>query len=91
MTWIAVTILGLLIEVYAYMHLPPGTPMLPQPPLGPLSKSGPYRFVRHPMYWGNCIFIAGLGGIAGGFWNAFALAMLAYMVCYEWALRERIP
>ena len=89
LVWAVLAVLGYVLVLWSYMSLPPGTPMLPQPPRGALSKRGPYRWLKHPMYWGNCIFIAGLGGVAGGFWNAFALGMLAYMVCYEWTLRER--
>jgi len=90
MLWLSAVLAGAWIQVWAYTSLPAGTSMAAVPLRGPRSRLGPYRFCKHPMYWGNCIFFAGLGGIAGGFWNALALCWLAYMVCSEWALRERL-
>jgi hypothetical protein len=36
------------------------------------------------MYVGNVIFVAGLGGLAAGIWNALAFAIMAEMLMQYW-------
>ena len=40
------------------------------------SVTGPYRFCRHPLYWGGAAAMAGVGMIAFG-WSGFVLAVPA--------------
>ena len=51
------------------------------------SSSGPYRFVRHPLYWGGAASMAGVGMIAFG-WAGFVLAYPAMPYFVERAMFE---
>ena len=103
MTWVyaAVCVLGLALATWARVSLPAGTVDFPVRVdalkrledgsllYGVPVTSGPYRWMRHPMYLGNIAIITGLGGLGGGIWNALALMTLAELVHREWAWRER--
>lgn len=103
MTWVYALLcaLGLALAAWAHLSLPLGTVMYPVPvrPFGRfatdtivttnITRHGPYRWLRHPMYVGNILLITGLGGLGGGFWNALAFMTLAELVMREWAWRER--
>ncbi len=60
-----------------------------------LITTGPYRFLRHPVYTGGTLVFAGMG-LAIGNWLSFAVAALTTLLAYVWrihveeiALRER--
>lgn len=78
---------GFALAIWARLSLPEQVPMWPVR-VQERSTKGPYRWFRHPMYAGNILFIAGLGGVAAGFWNALALFTLAELLMREWAWRE---
>ena len=86
--WSVLTVAGIALVVWAHISLPKGTDLMPKPAVI-LTKKGPYRFVQHPMYIGNVAFVAGLGGLAAGIWNALALGVLADMLMRFWAGLER--
>lgn len=50
--------------------------------------TGPYRYLRHPMYVGTWLLVVGLGGLAAGWANAFAHGTLAEMLIRDWIGRE---
>lgn len=80
-------IVGLGLVMWAGVSLPEGTVLFPLP-IKAISTAGPYRFLRHPMYVGNVLAIAGFAGLAAGVWNALAVGGLAELVMREWAWRE---
>lgn len=86
MWWIMVAA-GVIFASWAGMSLPPGTSLKPQPPKQRTSR-GPYRWMRHPMYLGNILVVAGLFGVAGGIWHAIAGWVLTDLVMRDWKLRE---
>lgn len=88
--WGAMAIGGLALIVWAMRSLPPGTDLRPGPIVEP-TRRGPYRWLAHPMYVGNVIHLAGLGGLGGGFWNALAIGCVAETVMREWTKRETMP
>jgi protein-S-isoprenylcysteine O-methyltransferase Ste14 len=79
--------LGVGLSTWAYVSLPIGTSLFPRP-IVQRTTEGPYRWLAHPMYVGNVAIVAGMAGMAAGFWNALAIATLAEMVMREWAGRE---
>ena len=79
---------GAILAIWARLSLPTGTVDYPVR-VGKVIRSGPYRWLNHPMYIGNVVLITGLGGMGGGLWNALALMTLAELVHREWAWRER--
>ena len=73
--------------LWACKALPEGTDMRPIQPLYRI-KTGPYRFLKHPMYVGNVAIVAGLAGLAAGAWNALAVGSVAKMLMQHWASLE---
>ena len=57
--------------------------MMPIPPVKKI-KTGPYRFMKNPMYVGNLMFVSGCAGMAAGVWNAIAVGSVAEMVQRYW-------
>lgn len=59
------------------------------------ATQGPYRYLRHPLYWGHLVTIAGIGVLALGFSGIFlALPALPYYQGRMWAedkLRKAHP
>ena len=84
MFWITLTLSGLALTIWAMRSLPKGTDMMPVPPKVRV-KDGPYRWLKHPMYVGNTLFVAGLAGLAAGFWNALAIGSVCEMLMRYWA------
>jgi protein-S-isoprenylcysteine O-methyltransferase Ste14 len=91
--WIgtAVCIAGLLFSVAARRHLGgnwSGTVTLKQDHT--LTRSGPYRFVRHPIYTGLLLAIFGSGVIALGEWRGLlALALVTAAFLRKIQIEER--
>jgi len=91
LAWAAMASTGGLLVVWAGYHNPIGIKEVaaPLPPGRPRITTGPYRWLRHPIYLGDWLLIVGLAGLAAGFWNAFAMSILAELLLRDWALRER--
>jgi protein-S-isoprenylcysteine O-methyltransferase Ste14 len=56
-----------------------GTAILPHHAASRLVTTGPFAWSRNPIYLGECLLIAGLGGVEGAFayWVAAAVFVLA--------------
>jgi protein-S-isoprenylcysteine O-methyltransferase len=50
-----------------------------------LITSGPYRFLRHPVYTGGTLVFAGMG-LAIGNWVSFAASGLSTLLAYVWRI-----
>jgi protein-S-isoprenylcysteine O-methyltransferase Ste14 len=85
--WWACVVVGLALQGWAMQSLPPGTTMQPVPWVERTTR-GPYRYLKHPMYVGNWLYIVGFAGYAGGFWNALAVGTVAELLLRDWAGRE---
>ena len=73
---IAVTMLGLCLAVWARVHLGRNWSSRPTIRVGhTLVRTGPYRFVRNPIYTGLLVAYAGTAVVIGAFW-AFALILV---------------
>ncbi len=51
---------------------------------------GPYRFVRHPMYVGSTIMIAGAPLILGSAWAYLPVGALALLYVFRTAMEDRV-
>lgn len=66
------------------------------PTAGGLVRTGPYRFIRHPIYTSACLF--GLGGIVAH-WSLLSVGLgvllflggLARMFCEEHLVKQKYP
>jgi protein-S-isoprenylcysteine O-methyltransferase Ste14 len=80
--------LALAFAVWANRSNPEGGKIGPAPmPLTPV-KTGPYRFVRHPMYVGQSLAMVFFMWYAAGFWAAFSIGLLAEIIFREYIWRE---
>lgn len=85
-----VAFVGFALASWATYHNPKGAVHPPgRRPWGQgVISSGPYRWLRHPMYIGNWMLIAGFAGMAAGPLNAIAVGLLAELLMREWAMRD---
>ena len=51
--------------------------------------TGPYRHVRHPMYAGALLFIAGASLLLGSWWGLAAVLVLAVLLGIRIQIEER--
>ena len=51
--------------------------------------SGPYRFVRHPMYVGLILLYASMALILGSMWTLAVVALITILLLWRTALEER--
>jgi prolipoprotein diacylglyceryltransferase/isoprenylcysteine carboxyl methyltransferase (ICMT) family protein YpbQ len=97
---ITISILGSILMIwgmFALIKYGKGLPMIPYPPKK-LVKEGPYRLLRHPIYWGFGILLAGISLImksASGLLLVTPLTILA-MIALVWGhemidLERRFP
>ena len=82
---IAMTVLGEVVRLWGVHHI--GVVSRTRSDrVGPLIETGPFRYVRNPLYIGNILLWAGFAVAAGLLWLApIALALLA--VEYHWIVR----
>ncbi len=80
---------GVYLTVWANGENPRGavTGPAPLPPGVPRITTGPYRFLKHPMYVGQWLTIVGGVGLGGG-WAVISVGLLAGLMFVEWAWRE---
>jgi protein-S-isoprenylcysteine O-methyltransferase Ste14 len=52
-------------------------------------RSGPYAWVRHPMYTGAIVFFLGIPLLLGSIWGLIAVALLAVMFAIRVTIEER--
>jgi protein-S-isoprenylcysteine O-methyltransferase Ste14 len=84
---LAITILGLGLAVWARVHLGKNWSSRPTIRVGhTLVRTGPYRFVRNPIYTGLLVGFAGTAIVIGAFW-AFAL-ILFLLAAFLMRIRE---
>jgi len=90
-TFAGAVIGGFLLTAWAVWTNPSGAMAGPTPlPPGTLRlTTGPYRWMRHPMYLGQWCLIVGCAGLAAGAWNAAALGVVADLLFRDWILREQ--
>ena len=87
--WFALSAAGLALAGWAYRVLGPAFTPFPEP-RGPRVETGPYRWLRHPMY------VGGVGMLAGGslaFDTPLGLALTAAVAVLWWRkarLEERL-
>lgn len=63
----------------------------PEPPPGNrLITTGPYRFIRHPMYLALLLALAGITLLYGEPWRWLILAVLATVLHFKARLEERL-
>ncbi len=80
---LALLLAGVFLVLWSLWHLKRSFSVVPQ--ARSLVRRGPYRFVRHPMYLGNCLTLAGLGLLNG---TAPGLS-LAALLCVLQIVRAR--
>jgi protein-S-isoprenylcysteine O-methyltransferase Ste14 len=81
---------GLFLAIWARLHLGKnwGMPMsLKQDP--ELVTSGPYRFIRHPIYSGILLAVLGSAGVSGVYWLVI-LAVLGIYFIYSARAEEKL-
>ncbi len=80
----AITILGLLLALWAQSTL--GRSFGIAPADRGLVEGGPYRFVRHPMYLGELVSLAGAVVCAASAWNIVLIlvVLLALLLRMRW-------
>jgi protein-S-isoprenylcysteine O-methyltransferase Ste14 len=54
-------------------------------------SSGPYAFVRHPMYSGTVLFFAGARLLLGSWWGVALSPLFAVLFAFRIAIEERAP
>ena len=89
-SWIPV-ILGLALGAWALFCNRPGNfNIRPTPRVGgQLVQSGPYRWIRHPMYSAVLLVAAGCASSGASPWAALELALLAAVLAVKATLEER--
>lgn len=83
--YVGMAIFGFLLATWGVLELQRNgiTNLMPVPPKRRI-KTGPYRFLKHPIYVANAFFIGGLAGMAAGFWNFLAAALIVELISRFW-------
>lgn len=81
-------VVGVLLMVWAAWHNPRGAGRPPEL-LHYFVRvtSGPYRYLKHPMYVGAWLTVTGLA-LVDSVWTALAVGTVAELLLREWAMRE---
>lgn len=76
--WLVLSLLGGIIGIYTLLHNRLGNfSVYPEPINGAkLITSGPYRWVRHPMYLSLLLFVLGIALYNGSLWNLLGVVLL---------------
>jgi protein-S-isoprenylcysteine O-methyltransferase Ste14 len=80
--WLAVSLLGLVLGLYTLLHNRPGNFAIYPEPLSNacLVTSGPYHWIRHPMYSSLLLFMLGIALYHHAWPNYLGLALLALAI-----------
>ncbi len=89
--WLALSGLGVLVGLYTLAHNRPGNfAIYPEPKAeARLVTSGPYRWVRHPMYLAVLLFMAGIALWNGTLANQLSLITLFAALAGKMVREER--
>jgi len=89
--WLALSGLGVLVGIYTLLHNRLGNFAVYPEPLGhaQLITSGPYRWVRHPMYLSLLLFMSGVAMYNGSLLNQLSLLTLLLAVLGKMYKEER--
>lgn len=89
--WLVLSALGGLIGIYALAHNRLGNFAIYPEPLeqARLITSGPYRWVRHPMYLALLLFMAGIAAWNGTWYNLASLPVLLIAILGKAQREER--
>ncbi len=89
--WLTASALGALVGLYTLLHNRPGNFAVYPEPLeqARLVTSGPYRWVRHPMYLAVLLFMLGIAMYNGGLWNQLSLLTLLLAILGKMQREER--
>lgn len=79
---------GIVLQFWSCIVNPIGAVSSPDTPPSEIITTGPYRWLKHPMYWSNGLIVSGMAGLAAGFWNALAAAAIMELLMRDWAKRE---
>lgn len=80
--------IGIALQFWACAVNPKGAVSSPDDPPFKMVTTGPYRWLKHPMYWGNGLTVVGMAGLAAGVWNALAAAGIMDLLMRDWVKRE---
>ena len=81
-----VAALGFALAVWAGATMGPSLSPFPRPPRdAELVDSGPFRFLRHPLYVGGVLFFAGLSLV----FSVYGLALTAILAAF-WIAKARL-
>lgn len=89
--WLIASALGILVGLYTLLHNRLGNFGVYPEPLeqARLVTSGPYRWVRHPMYLSVLLFMLGVAMYNGGLLNQLALITLLLAILGKMHREER--
>ncbi len=89
--WLIVSVIGILIALYTLLHNRLGNFAVYPEPLeqARLVTSGPYRWVRHPMYLAVLLFMLGIAMYNGGLLNQLSLITLFLAILGKMNREER--
>ena len=89
--WLGSAALGVAVGLYTLLHNRVGNFGIYPEPLSRarLVTSGPYRWVRHPMYLSLLLFMLGIAMFNGGLLNELSLITLLLAVLGKMHLEER--
>lgn len=90
--WLSLCVFGALLGVATlYFNRPGNFSIYPEiKPETALITTGPYRYVRHPMYSALVSMMAGIAVYNGGLWNVLGVALVAVAVAGKAHKEERL-
>lgn len=87
---LAVSLGGLVLGLWASRTLGSALSPFPEPVAGAdMTESGPYRWVRHPIYTGIILFLGGVGAAFAAWWSVAVVAVLAVFFWFKAGHEER--
>lgn len=81
-------LVGIVLVTWAALVNPNASRLPEYRPYESYTRRGPYRVMRHPIYVGELLIVAGLAGLAAGWWNVLAVGLVADLLLADWVKRE---